>query len=50
MGVGKNKLFLFIDEVLIIVYILCVFEKDKVCKSIIMVINEEECLYFEELM
>ncbi|MED1558188.1 2-C-methyl-D-erythritol 4-phosphate cytidylyltransferase [Bacillus paramycoides] len=50
MGAGKNKLFLLINEVPIIVHTLRAFEKDKACKSIIMAINEEERPYFEELM
>ncbi|KFN03616.1 2-C-methyl-D-erythritol 4-phosphate cytidylyltransferase [Bacillus clarus] len=50
MGAGKNKLFLLINEVPIIVHTLRAFEKDEVCKSIIMAINEEERPYFEELM
>ncbi|GAB6437589.1 2-C-methyl-D-erythritol 4-phosphate cytidylyltransferase [Bacillus luti] len=50
MGAGKNKLFLLINEVPIIVHTLRAFEKDKACKSIVMAINEEERPYFEELM
>ncbi|MEH7456213.1 2-C-methyl-D-erythritol 4-phosphate cytidylyltransferase [Bacillus pseudomycoides] len=50
MGAGKNKLFLLIDEVPIIVHTLRAFEKDEACESIIMAINEEERSYFEELM
>ncbi|EJS62149.1 2-C-methyl-D-erythritol 4-phosphate cytidylyltransferase [Bacillus cereus] len=50
MGAGKNKLFLLINKVPIIVHTLRAFEKDKACKSIIMAINEEERPYFEELM
>ncbi len=50
MGAGKNKLFLLINEVPIIVHTLRAFEKDKACKNIIMAINEEERPYFEELM
>ncbi|MGR4027110.1 2-C-methyl-D-erythritol 4-phosphate cytidylyltransferase, partial [Bacillus sp. ZZQ-131] len=50
MGAGKNKLFLLINEVPIIVHTLRAFERDKECKSIVMAINEEERPYFEELM
>lgn len=50
MGAGKNKLFLLINGVPIIVHTLRAFEKDKACKRIIMAINEEERPYFEELM
>ncbi len=50
MGAGKNKLFLLINEVPIIVHTLRAFEQDKACKNIIMAINEEERPYFEELM
>ncbi|KEK22619.1 2-C-methyl-D-erythritol 4-phosphate cytidylyltransferase [Bacillus gaemokensis] len=50
MGAGKNKLFLLINEVPIIVHTLRAFEKDEACRSIIMAINEEERPYFEELM
>ncbi|EEL52549.1 MULTISPECIES: 2-C-methyl-D-erythritol 4-phosphate cytidylyltransferase [Bacillus cereus group] len=50
MGAGKNKLFLLINEVPIIVHTLRAFEKDKACKNIVMAINEEERPYFEELI
>ncbi|AIK36722.1 MULTISPECIES: 2-C-methyl-D-erythritol 4-phosphate cytidylyltransferase [Bacillus] len=50
MGAGKNKLFLLINEVPIIVHTLRVFEKDEACKNIIMAINEEERSYFEGLI
>ncbi|PDY44803.1 2-C-methyl-D-erythritol 4-phosphate cytidylyltransferase [Bacillus pseudomycoides] len=50
MGAGKNKLFLLINEVPIIVHTLRVFEKDEACKNIIMAINEEERSYFEWLI
>ncbi|WP_459503701.1 2-C-methyl-D-erythritol 4-phosphate cytidylyltransferase [Bacillus sp. C1] len=50
MGAGKNKLFLLINEVPIIVHTLRAFEKDEACKNIIMAINKEDRPYFEELM
>lgn len=50
MGAGKNKLFLPINDVPIIVHTLRAFEQDEACKSIIMAINEEERPYFEELL
>ncbi|MDM5186556.1 2-C-methyl-D-erythritol 4-phosphate cytidylyltransferase [Bacillus sp. DX4.1] len=50
MGAGKNKLFLLINEVPIIVHTLRAFEKDEACKNIIMAINEEERSYFSELI
>lgn len=50
MGAGKNKLFLLIDEVPIIIHTLRAFEQDEACKDIIMAINEEERSYFEELI
>lgn len=49
MGAGKNKLFLPINDVPIIVHTLRAFEQDEACKSIIMAINEAERPYFEEL-
>lgn len=50
MGAGKNKLFLQIDSVPIIIHTLRAFEKDEQCKHIILAINEEERSYFEELL
>ena len=50
MGAGKNKLFLQIDSVPIIIHTLRAFEKDEQCKHVILAINEEERSYFEELL
>ncbi|EMA6344632.1 2-C-methyl-D-erythritol 4-phosphate cytidylyltransferase [Bacillus cytotoxicus] len=50
MGAGKNKLFLLINEVPIIVHTLRAFEKDEACEKIIMAINEQERSDFEALI
>ncbi|MGG2094212.1 2-C-methyl-D-erythritol 4-phosphate cytidylyltransferase [Bacillus sp. S13(2024)] len=50
MGAGKNKLFLQIDSVPIIIHTLRAFEKDEQCKHVILAINEEERSYFEGLL
>ncbi|CAM4344832.1 2-C-methyl-D-erythritol 4-phosphate cytidylyltransferase [Bacillus manliponensis] len=50
MGAGKNKLFLSINDVPIIVHTLRAFEQDEDCKGIVMAINEAERPYFEELL
>ncbi|SFJ81038.1 MULTISPECIES: 2-C-methyl-D-erythritol 4-phosphate cytidylyltransferase [unclassified Bacillus (in: firmicutes)] len=50
MGAGKNKLFLQLDNVPIIIHTLRAFEKDEQCRQIILAINERERSYFEELL
>lgn len=50
MGAGKNKLFLQLDDVPIIIHTLRAFEKDEQCRQIILAINERERSYFEELL
>ncbi|MFD3449201.1 2-C-methyl-D-erythritol 4-phosphate cytidylyltransferase [Microbacteriaceae bacterium 4G12] len=50
MGAGKNKLFLSIASVPLIIHTLRVFEQDSNCQEIILVINEMEQLLFEELL
>ncbi|MDC2867179.1 MULTISPECIES: 2-C-methyl-D-erythritol 4-phosphate cytidylyltransferase [unclassified Bacillus (in: firmicutes)] len=50
MGAGKNKLFLQLDDVPIIIHTLRAFEKDDQCRQIILAINESERSYFEELL
>ena len=39
MGAGKNKLFLEINGIPIIIHTLQVFEKDQNCSGVILVIN-----------
>lgn len=42
MGAGKNKLFLQIDQVPLLIHTLKVFETDELCDRIILAVNEEE--------
>ena len=47
MGLGMNKLLLKLNDVPIIIHTLRVFEKDPWCKSIILVINEDDRVEME---
>lgn len=50
MGAGRNKLFLPISSVPLIIHTLQVFEKDEQCAQIILAINEEERVLFQQLI
>ncbi|MFX3624941.1 MAG: 2-C-methyl-D-erythritol 4-phosphate cytidylyltransferase [Ectobacillus sp.] len=50
MGAGKNKLFLPISSVPLIIHTLRIFEQDDKCKRIILAINETERSLFEQLI
>ncbi|MFB5284545.1 2-C-methyl-D-erythritol 4-phosphate cytidylyltransferase [Peribacillus sp. Hz7] len=50
MKAGKNKLFIELSGIPIIIYTLRVFEADRHCQGIILVINPAEEAYFTELM
>lgn len=50
MKAGKNKLFIELFDVPIIVYTLKVFEADDNCRGIILAINPAEEAYFSEMM
>jgi 2-C-methyl-D-erythritol 4-phosphate cytidylyltransferase len=50
MNAGKNKLFIELSGIPIIIYTLRVFENDKNCQGIILAINPQEEAYFSELI
>ncbi|MBO9131068.1 2-C-methyl-D-erythritol 4-phosphate cytidylyltransferase [Bacillus sp. 165] len=50
MGAGKNKLFLEVASIPLIVHTLKVFERDIKCKQIILVINEQEQDIFRQFI
>jgi 2-C-methyl-D-erythritol 4-phosphate cytidylyltransferase len=50
MGAGKNKLFLPIASIPLIIHTLQVFEQDEKCTKIILTINEEERVLFQRLI
>ena len=50
MNAGKNKLFIELSGIPIIIYTLRVFEADQNCRGIILAINPQEEAYFSELM
>jgi 2-C-methyl-D-erythritol 4-phosphate cytidylyltransferase len=50
MRAGKNKLFLEIASIPLIIHTLKVFEKDEKCKQIILAINEQEKSVFSHLI
>lgn len=50
MNAGKNKLFLSIQNVPVIIHTLRVFEADCFCKSIYLTINPAEKDFFEQLL
>lgn len=49
MKAGKNKLFLELDGIPIIVYTLKIFEDDPLCRNIILAVNPDEEEVFREL-
>ncbi|GAA0323092.1 2-C-methyl-D-erythritol 4-phosphate cytidylyltransferase [Bacillus carboniphilus] len=50
MNAGKNKLFLSVQEVPIIIHTLRVFDSDETCKGIYLTINPAERDIFQELL
>ena len=50
MNAGKNKLFIELSGIPIIIYTLRVFEEDPKCQGIILVINPQEEVIFSELI
>jgi 2-C-methyl-D-erythritol 4-phosphate cytidylyltransferase len=50
MQAGKNKQFIELDSKPVIIHTLMVFEQDKACTGVILVINENERTIFEELI
>jgi 2-C-methyl-D-erythritol 4-phosphate cytidylyltransferase len=50
MNAGKNKQFIELQSTPVIVHTLRVFEQDPMCSGIILVINKDEQLIFEELL
>ncbi|WP_226670979.1 2-C-methyl-D-erythritol 4-phosphate cytidylyltransferase [Metabacillus litoralis] len=50
MKAGKNKQFIEVDEIPLIIHTLRVFENHSLCSAIILVINELETNDFEELL
>lgn len=50
MNAGKNKQFIELQSIPVIVHTLRVFEQDPMCSGIILVINKDEQLIFEELL
>ncbi len=50
MNAGKNKQFIELHQKPVIIHTLRVFEQDPMCSGIILVINKDEQLIFEELL
>lgn len=50
MNAGKNKQFIELQSIPVIIHTLRVFEQDPMCSGIILVINKDEQLIFEELL
>lgn len=50
MNAGKNKLFIELSGIPLIIYTLRVFEADQNCRGIILAINPQEKAYFSELI
>lgn len=50
MNAGKNKQFIELHSIPVIIHTLRVFEQDPMCSGILLVINKDEKLIFEELL
>ncbi|WP_456277104.1 2-C-methyl-D-erythritol 4-phosphate cytidylyltransferase [Bacillus sp. AK128] len=50
MKAGKNKQFILLGEVPVIIHTLLVFEQDEACSEVILVINKDEAGSFTELL
>ena len=50
MGAGKNKLFLELRNIPILIHTLRVFDKDPNCEQIVLAVKKEEQLFIEELL
>lgn len=50
MNAGKNKQFIELQSIPVIIHTLRVFEQDPMCSGIILVINKDEQLIFEEML
>lgn len=50
MKAGKNKQFLLIDHIPLLVHTLRVFEEDSLCSEIVLVVNKEEIAVMKDLM
>jgi len=50
MNAGKNKQFIELDGVPVIIHTLRVFDADPLCEGIILVVNEQDQLFFQHLI
>ncbi|MGJ9384579.1 2-C-methyl-D-erythritol 4-phosphate cytidylyltransferase [Salipaludibacillus sp. CF4.18] len=50
MKTGRNKQFLLIDHIPLLVHTLRVFEEDLLCSEIVLVVNQEEIAMMKDLM
>lgn len=50
MKLGKNKQFLLINEIPLLIHTLRIFEEDSLCQSIILVVNRDEIQLIEPLI
>ncbi|MCM3006804.1 2-C-methyl-D-erythritol 4-phosphate cytidylyltransferase [Priestia koreensis] len=50
MNAGKNKQFIELDGVPVIIHTLRVFDADPLCDGIILVVNEQDQLFFQHLI
>lgn len=50
MNLGKNKQFLLLNKIPLLIHTLRVFEEDSLCKSVILVVNKDEIHIIEKLL